>query len=433
MKTYILEPTYKKSVCEVELWRKIDTILSTDNDDNWYTSWNGPILRKECWWRWGEFTLEIPETEEEIDVFLNEKGFGTLEEYLEYQGVDIDCSFDENENENENENGDAINENGTKEKKHEDKHKKPKLEDTLLQYEEEDEHVLPPEADCNYCWDGQGTDFNIATTRNSRNMTDEEKKEMKDEATRVYCDEEMYEEGLEMLGWEHYSTIYEVHCAMTVTLQETDEEKMCRELKEFQTKFQKDLEDFPETLGNIFETQNDNDGASSECGATVHTAYRDAVKKFGTNVVLEMMDGYLLQSADKIFLYDDGAGAGAGVGASSDDHLPPYMVAASCPNCDLEVIYHFLRNSPSLEGYFQLVLVPLYCIVKAFDDKVQEIREYHARHSTDLNGDDISQPGAGDYSVYQLTLGGDDAIGNTRFCNAPAPYTTKTEPSTDAL
>ena len=352
MKTYILEPTYKKSVCEVELWRKIDTILSTDNDDNWYTSWNGPILRKECWWRWGEFTLEIPETEEEIDVFLNEKGFGTLEEYLEYQGVDIDCSFDENENENENENGDAINENGTKEKKHEDKHKKPKLEDTLLQYEEEDEHVLPPEADCNYCWDGQGTDFNIATTRNSRNMTDEEKKEMKDEATRVYCDEEMYEEGLEMLGWEHYSTIYEVHCAMTVTLQETDEEKMCRELKEFQTKFQKDLEDFPETLGNIFETQNDNDGASSECGATVHTAYRDAVKKFGTNVVLEMMDGYLLQSADKIFLYDDGAGAGAGVGASSDDHLPPYMVAASCPNCDLEVIYHFLRNSPSLEGYF---------------------------------------------------------------------------------
>ena len=74
------------------------------------------------------------------------------------------------------------------------------------------------------------------------------------------------------------------------------------------------------------------------------------MKKFGTNVVLEMMDGYLLQSADKIFLCDDGDGAGAG--ASSDDHLPPYMVAASCSNCDLEVIYHFLRNSPSLEGYF---------------------------------------------------------------------------------
>ena len=43
--------------------------------------------------------------------------------------------------------------------------------------------------------------------------------------------------------------------------------------------------------------------------------------------------------------------------------------------------------------------------MKAFDDKVQEIREYHARHPTDLNGDDISKPGD-DYSVYQMTLGG---------------------------
>ena len=70
MKTYILKKNCLRS-----------RTLPTHNDDNLYTSLNGPILRKECWWRWGEFTLEISGTEEEIDVFLNEKGFGTLEEY----------------------------------------------------------------------------------------------------------------------------------------------------------------------------------------------------------------------------------------------------------------------------------------------------------------------------------------------------------------
>ena len=62
MKYYRIEPSTKKSVIEVEYYGRED----------------GLRIAVETCWRWGEFKLNVPETEEE------------LKEYLDYRGVELE-------------------------------------------------------------------------------------------------------------------------------------------------------------------------------------------------------------------------------------------------------------------------------------------------------------------------------------------------------
>mmetsp|Transcript_5115 Transcript_5115/g.5894 ORF Transcript_5115/g.5894 Transcript_5115/m.5894 type:complete len:292 (+) Transcript_5115:75-950(+) len=278
MKTYSIEPTCKKSTCEVELWRRPADILPTD-DSTFRYNWNGPILRRECWWRWGEWTIEIPETEDEIQEFLEQKGFATVTEYLEQHGAET-------------------------------------VEEVLLPDEEDDEHVLPPEVECNYCWDGQGEEFNIEQTRNS-NLTDDECAELSSEAMRMYADEGMFEQGLEELGWEHYSSIYEIYCTLNVTRQKTEEEK----LMEFKDELAANFNLSPETLGGLFEETNCED-----------TRVENAILTFGSVSVFAVIDD-CIPSNEPILC--------KGI------FLQPYLVAASHKKTSVDVIYHLLRRDIS--------------------------------------------------------------------------------------
>mmetsp|Transcript_23196 Transcript_23196/g.34594 ORF Transcript_23196/g.34594 Transcript_23196/m.34594 type:complete len:297 (-) Transcript_23196:89-979(-) len=295
MKIYNIEPTYKKSICEVELWRKSPDILPTDSD-TYRFNWNGPILRRESWWRWGEWTIDIPETPEEIQEFLEDKGCATLEDYLEYHGAET-------------------------------------IEEVLLPDQDEDEHVLPAEAECKYCWDGQGDEFTIEQTRDL-NLSREDCERLEKEALRVYADEEMFEEGLIQLGWDHYSTVYEIYCTLKVTLQESEDEKYKREVSEFKKKFKANFEQFSERFGCLFDREGDNDGddVKEEC----ITTYQHAISKFGIDQVFKVIDDCVPFNTPVLH-----------EGAS----LQPFMIAALCENSPVAVIYHFLRKDPSHVRY----------------------------------------------------------------------------------
>src|SRR6056300_1124345 len=63
MKHYLLEPTYKKSVIEWTIFRRMD--------EN-----NKPIfLRKELGWRWGSWLISVPETEEEAMEYIKSQDY----------------------------------------------------------------------------------------------------------------------------------------------------------------------------------------------------------------------------------------------------------------------------------------------------------------------------------------------------------------------
>jgi len=67
MKYYRLEPATKKSVVETEYFQRED----------------GLRLSVEVGWRWGEFVIHVPETEEELQPWLEDRWGITKEEYDE--------------------------------------------------------------------------------------------------------------------------------------------------------------------------------------------------------------------------------------------------------------------------------------------------------------------------------------------------------------
>jgi len=304
MKIYNIEPTYKKSVCEVELWRKNEDVVGSDSTTCRY-NWNGPILRRECWWRWAEWRLEIPDTQEEIQEFLEHKPFDSLDQYLDHRGYDTlkECLLPDN-------------------------------------FDDDDSvHCLEDDFEMMYCWDGQGEEFRIQPTRNLE-MSEEEQKHLAAEAERMYSDEGMYEEGLEELGWEHYSTFYEVCCSLDVTLEETEEEKLQRLFTEFQTKFRNDLESSPQTLGNIFEKHDRDEAVKDDDDNDVHdnilTRYDFAVNQFGKEKIFKELMDVIPATINCAF---------EGEVTST---YPSFMVAASLPNVDISIIFQLLRENPNL-------------------------------------------------------------------------------------
>lgn len=115
-----------------------------------------------------------------MEEFIKSKGFDTMLEYLDHNCVDT-------------------------------------LEQALLPDEDDDSIVLPTDVNCEYCWDGQGEEFRVENTKES-NLSEKECREIELEAQRIYIDENEGPDGLEEIGWEHFSTIYEVKCNVRVTL-----------------------------------------------------------------------------------------------------------------------------------------------------------------------------------------------------------------------
>ena len=64
MKHYKLEPTYKKSLVELYTFKRPLSDLVEGHENR------NAILVKEIGWRWGDFTIDVPETEAEVKEWL---------------------------------------------------------------------------------------------------------------------------------------------------------------------------------------------------------------------------------------------------------------------------------------------------------------------------------------------------------------------------
>jgi hypothetical protein len=181
MKHFRIEPTYKKSVIELSTFRRpLEEITGNDEDKGKFA-----YLRKELGWRWGSFMISVPDTEEEIAEFLEERGsYESVAEYLaDYHGEE-----------------DIIVESTT-------------LQEYLLPSEDDEFVDLTEDYDAEMldCWDGCWEDWDIVT--NGPKLEDVD--EMIEEIEEAYSEE--YEEGVEALGWQFIDNFYEIHCNVTVT------------------------------------------------------------------------------------------------------------------------------------------------------------------------------------------------------------------------
>ena len=70
MKVYTIKPLYKKSVVERTTWTRVI-------DESRY------FLRKESTYRWGEFTIEVPETAGELLDYAQSRSYDSWKELLE--------------------------------------------------------------------------------------------------------------------------------------------------------------------------------------------------------------------------------------------------------------------------------------------------------------------------------------------------------------
>ena len=181
MKHFRIEPTYKKSVIELTVFRRpLDDLTGNEEDKGKFA-----YLRKELGWRWGSFRIDVPETEEEIAEFLEERGgYDSVAEYLaDYYGEE-----------------DIIVESTT-------------LDEYLLPNTEDDFVDLTEDYDAEMidCWDGCWEDWDIVTGGPKLSDVDE----MMEEIEEAYNEE--YEEGVEALGWQFMDNSFEIHCNVTVT------------------------------------------------------------------------------------------------------------------------------------------------------------------------------------------------------------------------
>ena len=188
MKHYLLEPTYKKSLIEYTIFRRM-------NENN------KPIfLRKELGWRWGSFMISIPETEEEITEYLESHGYegenAALEWAMDYGFTIADATTGVIEQPDE------------------------PIADLIkgqLLPSEDDEFVDVTEdyGDAEFidawdgCWEYWYVDSYLVE------LDEEEKEAWVEEAEEAY--EEMHEEGVEELGWEFVDTSFELHCPPKIT------------------------------------------------------------------------------------------------------------------------------------------------------------------------------------------------------------------------
>jgi hypothetical protein len=182
MKYYRIEPTHKKSVIENTIFRR------KDENGNYI------FLKRELGWRWGSFLFSVPETEDEINNYINDQGYETFLEWASDNGF-------EDLIESETYAGIIV------------KKLLPSESDEFVDVTED-----YPNATMMDAWDGIWEDW-IAYSFKTE-LSYDEKESMTEEASEAFY--ENNEEGVEELGWEYIDSTFEIQCP--VSIQPCDED-----------------------------------------------------------------------------------------------------------------------------------------------------------------------------------------------------------------
>lgn len=157
MKHYRITPSYKKSTLEYNVWeKKLD---------------DGTLIRatSEIGWRSGTFVIHVPETNDEIDEWLKNRGM-SIEDYGgDYEAVKSSLC--------------------------------PSPTDEVIEFDDYDHEMLDT-------WDGCWEEWTVDIFGSNKNNYDPD--EIKAELEEAY--EEEWHEGLENLGYECDDCYYEMHC-----------------------------------------------------------------------------------------------------------------------------------------------------------------------------------------------------------------------------
>ena len=182
MKYYRIEPTYKKSVVEFDIFKR------HDEDGNLI------FLRKELGWRWGSFLVSVPETEEEALEYIKELGY-------EDDTAAIDWAMDY---------GHTVTE-GDDEVIPSDTSLVELVQGQLLPNETDDFVDITEDYDMEmlYCDDGCWEDWSVTSYVTE---IDDEQQELWIEEAESAWDED-YQEGVEELGWEFVDNMFEMQCS----------------------------------------------------------------------------------------------------------------------------------------------------------------------------------------------------------------------------
>jgi len=189
MKHYLLEPTYKKSVVEFTAFKRKDE----DGNQIW--------LRKELGWRWGSWTISVPETKEECLEIIKEQGY-------EGDTAVLDWATDFGHTVTDPETQEEVLDPDTSLLEMLTSQMLPLETDDFVDVTEDYHHAEMLE-----CWDGCWEYWHVSSYQ--KEIDDDEQEAIVEEVEAVY--EENYEEGVEELGWEYVGTYYEMHCSPKLT------------------------------------------------------------------------------------------------------------------------------------------------------------------------------------------------------------------------
>jgi len=204
MKYFKLEPTYKKSLVELTMFNRPLSDLRENA-----TEGQTATLVKEIGWRWGDFLISVPETEDEIEEWVKWKNpdypyENFFELAVDYGLTEIDGDSGE----------DVLPTDRTVSE----------LIESLLLPDLDDDYILItedyPDAEMQSCWDGCWEDWSVRTSYNAPDIDQEEFdfEEIEDAYT------EEYEEGVESLGWQFADCEFEMHCKPMITQVDEDGE-----------------------------------------------------------------------------------------------------------------------------------------------------------------------------------------------------------------
>jgi len=200
MKYYRLEPTYKKSLVEFYTFTRP---LSDLKEDHGLHEDAKAYLVKEIGWRWGDFTVEVPETDEEIAEWLEFKDEGQYETFY-------DLAVDYGLTETDEETGEEV--------LPSDRSVVELIEGMLLPDLDDDYIMISedyPDAQMNSTWDGCWEDWSIRTGWTEDAPVLDDVDELIEEVDEAYAEE--YEDGVEALGWTFETCEYEMHCKPMIT------------------------------------------------------------------------------------------------------------------------------------------------------------------------------------------------------------------------
>ena len=192
MKYYKLEPSWKKSIVELDTFKRPLNELTNDEKD--IGKW--AYLVKELGSRWGSWSIVVPETDAEIAEWINaSEYYNDIEDVADQNGyhiIDADGHI-------------VVDPDMTP---FEIMHKMlvPSIDATFVDITED-----YPDAEMIEIWDGCWEDWDIRTGGAMLNDVDE----MIEEITEAYGEE--YEDGVEALGWTFTESVFEMTCNPIIT------------------------------------------------------------------------------------------------------------------------------------------------------------------------------------------------------------------------